>query len=66
MSEKASKGRFLKPDKLQNHGNERKAKVRRKRKSEEKERYPGYQRFFLACDEVIPAPAGRRHERVTF
>ena len=62
MSEKAPKGRFLKPDKLQNHGNERKAKVRRKRKSEEKERYPGYQRFFLACDEVIP----RRHERVTF
>ena len=34
LSEKASKGTFLKPEKLQNH----KEKKRRKRKSEEKER----------------------------
>ena len=34
LSEKASKGTFLKPEKLQNH----KEKERRKRKSEEKER----------------------------
>ena len=36
MSEKASKGRFLKPEKLQNHTNEEKGKE--KKKSEEKER----------------------------
>ena len=36
MSEKASKGRFHKPEKPQNHGNEGKGK--KKRKSEEKER----------------------------
>ena len=34
LSEKASKGTFLKPEKLQNH----REKERRKRKSEEKER----------------------------
>ena len=36
LSEKASKGRFLKPEKLQNHTNEEKGKE--KKKSEEKER----------------------------
>ena len=36
MSERASKGRFLKPDKLQNHSNEVKGKE--KKKSDEKER----------------------------
>ena len=36
MSERASKGRFLKPDKLQNHSNEVKGKA--KKKSDEKER----------------------------
>ena len=35
LSEKASKGRFLKPDKLQNHSNEGKGR-KRKRKSEGK------------------------------
>ena len=35
VSEKASKGRFPKPEKLQNHSNEGKAKKRKKRKSEE-------------------------------
>ena len=36
LSEKASKGRFLKPEKLQNHSKEGKGKE--KKKSEEKER----------------------------
>ena len=36
LSEKASKGRFLKPEKLQNHSNEGKGKE--EKKSEEKER----------------------------
>ena len=35
MSEEASKGRFLKPDKLQNHSNEGKGR-KRKRKSDGK------------------------------
>ena len=40
MSSKASKGRFLKLDKLQNHTNEgkKKKKKRRKRDSEEEEK----------------------------
>ena len=39
MSEKASKGRFFKPEKLQNHSNEIKGKEKKKeRGSEEKER----------------------------
>ena len=35
MTEKASKGRFPKPEKLQNHSNEGKAKKRKKRNNEE-------------------------------
>ena len=35
VTEKASKGRFPKPEKLQNHSNEGKAKKRKKRNSEE-------------------------------
>ena len=38
MLEKASKGRFLGPDKLQNRSNEGKLKERRKRENEEEER----------------------------
>ena len=38
MSAKESKGRFLKPDKLQNHTNEGKKKKKGKRDSEEEER----------------------------
>ena len=37
LSEKPSKGRFLIPDKLQNHTNEGKGKERKKRKSQEEE-----------------------------
>ena len=37
LSEKASKGRFLKPEKLQNHSNEGKGKEKKKERGEEKE-----------------------------
>ena len=37
MSERASKGRFLKPDKLQNHSNEVKGKEEKKERREGKE-----------------------------
>ena len=37
MSERASKGRFLKPDKLQNHSNEVKGKGKKKERGEGKE-----------------------------
>ena len=36
LSEKASKGRFLKPEKLQNHSNEGKGKEKKKERGEEK------------------------------
>ena len=38
MSEKASKGRFLKPEKLQNHGNEGKGKEKKKERGEGKKK----------------------------
>ena len=38
MSEKASKGRFLKPEKLQNHSNEGKGKEKTKERGEGKEK----------------------------
>ena len=37
LSEKASKGRFLKPEKLQNHRNERKGKEKKRERGEGKE-----------------------------
>ena len=37
MSEKASKGRFLNPEKLQNHSNEEKGKEKKKEQAEGKE-----------------------------
>ena len=37
MSEKASKGRFFKPEKLQNHSNEIKGKEKKKERGEGKE-----------------------------
>ena len=37
MSENASKGRFLKPEKLQNHSNEGKGKEKKKEQGEGKE-----------------------------
>ena len=38
LSEKASKGRFLKPEKLQNHGNEGKGKEKKKERGEGKKK----------------------------
>ena len=37
LSEKASKGRFLEPEKLENHSNEGKGKEKKKERGEEKE-----------------------------
>ena len=37
LSEKASKGRFLKPEKIRNHSNERKGKEKKKKRGEGKE-----------------------------
>ena len=37
LSEKTSKGTFLKPEKLQNHSNERKGKEKKKERGEGKE-----------------------------
>ena len=37
MSDKASKGGFLKPDKLQNYGNEGKGKEKKRERGEGKE-----------------------------
>ena len=37
LSEKASKGRFLKPEKLQNHSNEEKGEEKKKERGEEEE-----------------------------
>ena len=37
LSEKASKGKFLKPEKLQNHGNKGKGKEKKKERGEGKE-----------------------------
>ena len=38
LSEKASKGRFLKPEKLQNHSNEEKGEEKKKERGEGKEK----------------------------
>ena len=38
MSEKASKGRFLNPEKLQNHSNERKGKEKEKERVRRREK----------------------------
>ena len=38
LSEKASKGRFLKPEKLHNHGNEGKGKEKKKERGEGKKK----------------------------
>ena len=38
LSEKASKGRFLKPEKLQNHSNEGKGKEKKKERGEGKKK----------------------------
>ena len=56
MGEKASKGRFLQPEKLQNHSNEGKGK--RKRKGEEKERRRREKKAIVAFLDFIIATLG--------
>ena len=48
LSEKASKGRFLKPEKLQNHGNEGKRKEKEKERGKEKKAMVALLVFIMA------------------
>ena len=48
MSEKASKGRFLNPEKLQNHVNEGKGKEKKKERGEEKKAMVALLVFIMA------------------
>ena len=52
MSEKASKGRFLKPEKLQNHSNEDKGKDKKKERGEEKKTMVALLVFITATLEI--------------
>ena len=47
MSEKASKGRFLNPEKFQNHSNEGKGEEKNKERGEEKKAMVALLDFFL-------------------
>ena len=59
MSEKASKGRFLKPEKLQNHSNEGKGKekkkerARRRKGGEEKKAMVALLVFIIATLDIV-------------
>ena len=53
MSEKASKGRFLKPEKLQNHSNERKGKEKKKERGEEKKAMVTLLVIIIATLEIV-------------
>ena len=53
MSEKASKGRFRKPEKLQNHRNERKGKEKKKERGEEKKAMVALLVFIMAALEIV-------------
>ena len=48
LSEKASKGRFLKPEKLQNHSNEGKRKEKEKERGKEKKAMVALLVFIMA------------------
>ena len=52
MSEKASKGRFLKPEKLENHTNEGKGKEKKKERGEEKKAMVALSVFLIATLEI--------------
>jgi len=52
LSEKASKGRFLKPEKLQNHINEGKRKEKKKELGEEKKAMVALLVFIMATLEI--------------
>ena len=61
LSEKPSKGRFLKPDKLQNHtnegkGKEKKERARRKKGGEEKKAMVALLVFIMATLEIVLRP----------
>ena len=53
MSEKASKGRFLNPEKFQNHSNEGKGKEKNKERGEEKKAMVALLGFIIATLEII-------------
>ena len=48
LSEKASKGRFLKPEELQNHSNEGKGQAKKKERGEEKKAMVSLLVFIMA------------------
>ena len=53
LSEKASKGRFLKPEKLQNHSNEGKGKEKKKERGEEKKAMVTLLVIIIATLEIV-------------
>ena len=67
LSEKASKGRFLKPDKLQNHSNEGKGR-KRKRKSEgrvkEEKRKKAIAALFVFIIATLESVFGQKKKQV--
>ena len=61
MSEKASKGRFLKPEKLQNHGNEGKGKEKKKERGEGKKKKKKKKKAMVSLLVYIIATFGRKN-----
>ena len=53
MSQKASKGKFPEPEKLENHGNEEKGKEKKKERGEEKKRMVALLVFITATLEMV-------------
>ena len=53
MTEKASKGRFLKPEKLQNHSNEGKGKEKEEERGEEKKAMVTLLVIIIATLEIV-------------
>ena len=53
MSEKASKGRFFKPEKLQNHSNEIKGKEKKKERGSEEKEMVAHLVFIVGTLEII-------------
>ena len=56
LREKASKGRFLKPKKLQHHTNEGKGNLRRKKRARRREKSNGFTRNGPFGDNVFKTP----------